>query len=109
MGFTGDLARRYQRLPGEVRPPDGKLKLTADREVMQRAIRDARSSESAWPEFQYLWELPPAVLWARDPSSRPTRSLTSTFPLPTTRSQMEDYFRISPRNVNGNSSCAPSG
>ena len=61
-----DLARRYQRLPSEVRPNDGKLKLTADREVMQQAIRAARGSESAWPELQYLWELHPAVLWARD-------------------------------------------
>lgn len=61
-----DLARRYQRLPAEVRPSDGKLKLTADREVMQKAIRASRGSESAWPELQYLWELHPAVLWARD-------------------------------------------
>ncbi len=61
-----DLARRYQRLPVEVRPPNGKLKLTADRGEMQKAIREARGNESAWPELQYLWELHPAVLWVRD-------------------------------------------
>jgi hypothetical protein len=42
------------------------VQLTADRAVMQQAIRAARSNEAAWPELQYLWELHPAVIWARD-------------------------------------------
>lgn len=61
-----DLARRYQRLPADVRPDDGRLQLTADRAVMQQAIKKARSNESDWPDLQYLWELHPAVTWARD-------------------------------------------
>ncbi len=61
-----DLARRYKRVPNEVPVPDGKVHLTADRTLMQQAIRAARSNESDWPELQYLWELHPAVTWARD-------------------------------------------
>lgn len=61
-----DLARRYRRVPDEVPLPDGRVQLTADRAVMQQAIRAARSNETAWPELQYLWELHPAVTWARD-------------------------------------------
>lgn len=68
LGFTmpDDLARRYRRLPTEIRPTDGRVQLTADRTLMQKAIRAARSNEAAWPELQYLWELHPAVTWARD-------------------------------------------
>jgi superfamily II DNA or RNA helicase len=61
-----DLARRYRRIPAEVPIPDGRVQLTADRALMQQAIRAARSNESAWPELQYLWELHPVVTWARD-------------------------------------------
>lgn len=62
-----DLLRRYRRLPAEVRPDDdGLVRLTADKKQMMDHIRRARSSESAWPEVQYLWPLHPAVLWARD-------------------------------------------
>jgi hypothetical protein len=53
-------------VPSEVPVPEGRVQLTADREVMQQAIRAARASEAAWPELQYLWELHPAVTWARD-------------------------------------------
>lgn len=62
-----DLMRRYRRLPAEVRPDDdGRVRLTADRQLMTEHIRRARSAESAWPEVQFLWPLHPAVLWARD-------------------------------------------
>jgi hypothetical protein len=61
-----DLARRYRRVPAEVPVPEGRVQLTADRAVMQQAIRAARASEAAWPELQYLWELHPVVTWARD-------------------------------------------
>lgn len=61
-----DLARRYKRLPFEVRPADDRLQLTADCALMQKDIRAARSDESAWPKLQFLWELHPAVTWARD-------------------------------------------
>lgn len=61
-----DLARRYRRVPAEVPVPEGRVQLTADRAVMQQAIRAARSNDAAWPELQYLWELHPAVTWARD-------------------------------------------
>ena len=45
LGFTmpDDLARRYQRVPAEVPRSDGRLQLTADRALMQRAIRAARN------------------------------------------------------------------
>lgn len=62
-----DLVRRYRRVPSETPLSNGRLQLTADRSLMQAAIRRARGSESSpWPELQYLWELHPAVLWARD-------------------------------------------
>lgn len=61
-----DLARRYRRIPAEVPTEAGRIQLTADRAIMQHAIRAARANEHAWPELQYLWELHPAVTWARD-------------------------------------------
>jgi len=61
-----DLERRYRRVPAEVPIPEGRVQLTADRAVMQQAIRAARSNDAKWPELQYLWELHPAVTWARD-------------------------------------------
>ena len=61
-----DLARRYRRVPAEVPILDGRVQLTADRAVMQQALRAARSNDAAWPELQYLWELHPVVTWSRD-------------------------------------------
>jgi hypothetical protein len=66
LAVPDDLARRYRKLPPEVRPKDKLLRLTADRELMQKAIRAARSDVNPWPELDYLWELHPAVTWARD-------------------------------------------
>lgn len=61
-----DLRRRFDRLPDEVLPADGKVVLTPDRKVMQQAMADARLEETAWPQLQYLWPLNPVVQWVND-------------------------------------------
>lgn len=64
--WTGDLERRYRRLPAEVRPDDGVLLLTADPARMQRALEEARKEETAWPRHQLLWANSPVLEWLAD-------------------------------------------
>lgn len=61
-----DLARRFTKLPREVRPDDGVLLLTADPDRMQRALDDARREEHAWPSHQLLWPNSPVLGWLAD-------------------------------------------
>lgn len=60
-----DLMWHLGELPIEVLDKKT-LKLTADRDRMQRAIRDARNEEAAWPTHQYLWSLHPVFEWVDD-------------------------------------------
>ena len=64
--WTDDLQQRYQKLPVEVRPDDGRVLLTADAGRMQRAMAEARREELAWPRHQYLWANNPVVEWLGD-------------------------------------------
>ncbi len=62
-----DLKRRFAYLPPELRR-DGNwdFKLTADRELVQRALDAAREEEGQWPEWQLLWEQHPICEWLND-------------------------------------------
>lgn len=64
--WPDDLRRRYGKLPTEVRPKDGVVLLTSDRQRMQKAIADARKEETAWPRHQLLWANSPIVEWIAD-------------------------------------------
>jgi len=66
LAWTDDLARRFRRLPPEIRPEDGVVLLTADPERMQRALAEARREENAWPLHQFLWANGPVVRWLTD-------------------------------------------
>jgi len=61
-----DLQRRFAKLPGEVRPEDGVLLITADPERMDRALSEARREENAWPKHQFLWPIGPVMDWLTD-------------------------------------------
>lgn len=61
-----DLARRYQAMPPELKPQRGELKLTADRERVQKDLAKAREGEGRWPEWQYFWRLHPVAGWLND-------------------------------------------
>ena len=61
-----ELSRRFRRLPPEIKPPDGWLVLTDDRDVMQAEMKAARAQEDAWPRVQLLWPLHPVLSWVAD-------------------------------------------
>jgi len=63
---TDEIKRRFQRLPDEAMPSDRVFFLSADREVVQKAITTSRQKENAWPATQYLWKLHPIMEWAND-------------------------------------------
>jgi hypothetical protein len=54
-------------MPPEAEPVDGRIKLTDSREMMNERISSARQGTGdGWPEFQYLWDVHPAVDWLSD-------------------------------------------
>ncbi|WP_028322824.1 DEAD/DEAH box helicase [Desulfatiglans anilini] len=61
-----DLSRRFRFLPREIVPEDGRLVLSADRDLIQAEIRRSRKEEKAWPLMHYLWDLHPVVDWVND-------------------------------------------
>ena len=61
-----DLQRRFEQLPREVLPENGRFALTADRRRMRDAIADSRREEAVWPPVHYLWRLNPVVGWLND-------------------------------------------
>jgi len=61
-----DLARRFDWLPGEIWPANGRFVLSADVDLIQDEIRRSRKEEARWPAVQYLWPLHPLVEWIND-------------------------------------------
>ncbi len=54
-------------MPPEAEPQDGKVRLTDNRSLMNDRIKAARQGAGGgWPEFQYLWDVHPAVDWLAD-------------------------------------------
>jgi len=66
LSLPDDLAIRFQQLPDEVRPDNGRVLLSADKIAINAAISDARKAESSWPRIHYLWELHPVMDWLND-------------------------------------------
>jgi len=60
------LKHRFRTLPPEIQPDDHTFRLTADRAVIEREIREARKQAGRWPKFHYLWPLNPVVEWVND-------------------------------------------
>lgn len=70
-GFTftkpEDLKVRYRALPSELRTESGEVKLTVDRERVEKALEAARQSEAApFPEWELFWPLHPVAQWLHD-------------------------------------------
>ena len=61
-----DLRRRFDHLPREVLPENGRFALTPDRNRMRDAIAESRRDETSWPGLHYLWRLNPVVGWLND-------------------------------------------
>jgi hypothetical protein len=58
-----DLARVLQRdLASEMWPTDNTFALSADKAVVEEAIKQARDT-NAWPQLHYLWALNPIAQW----------------------------------------------
>ena len=61
-----DLDYRFRFLPPEIRPEDGSLVLTADKQRFSQEIQRSRQDENAWPKLHYLWPQHPAIQWLQD-------------------------------------------
>ena len=61
-----DLDYRFRFLPPEIRPEDGSLVLTADKQRFAQEIQRSRQDENAWPKLHYLWPQHPAIQWLQD-------------------------------------------
>ena len=61
-----EIAKRFNRLPDEVWPEEDVFFLSADADAVQRAIRESRQEQHAWPRTQYLWKLHPIMRWIDD-------------------------------------------
>ncbi len=62
----GDLKLRYEYLPPELRRSGHELKLTADRELVQKALSESRQDEDRWPEWELFWNQHPVSEWMND-------------------------------------------
>ncbi len=62
----GDLQRRFDYLPVELRRDGESLMLTTDRGRVMKALEDARQDPGRWPQWQLLWELHPVAGWLDD-------------------------------------------
>ena len=60
-----ELQYRFRHFPREIRREEV-LKLSADKDLVEDAIKVSRIDENAWPTVQYLWELHPAMRWLSD-------------------------------------------
>jgi len=62
-----DLLDRFRSLPPELGPGrNGELRLTVDRDLVQRSYAAARAKGERWPTWQLLWELSPVAEWIDD-------------------------------------------
>ncbi|MGU3476568.1 helicase-related protein [Methylobacterium sp. D48H] len=67
--FGGRAARAINArfMPPEAEAPDGMLRLTDNRSLMNDRIKTSRQGAGGgWPDIQYLWDAHPAVDWLAD-------------------------------------------
>ncbi len=61
-----DLRQRFEQIPREARPKDGKLYLSSESTAVEAAIVASREKKGEWPELQYLWPQHPVMEWLND-------------------------------------------
>lgn len=60
--YAGELTEILYDLPEEALPPvNGFFKLTTDKQLVQRAIAEARKESNTWAEFQMMYDLHPIM------------------------------------------------
>ncbi|PJR10676.1 DEAD/DEAH box helicase [Sinorhizobium meliloti] len=67
--FGGRAARAVDArfMPPEAEPQDGRVRLTDNRSLMNdRIVASRQGAGGGWPEFQYLWDVHPALDWLAD-------------------------------------------
>lgn len=60
------LKNRFSFFPSKILLNNDEITLTADQEVMKKAISKSRTAKAGWPEIQYLWGLNPVMSWLQD-------------------------------------------
>lgn len=104
LSLNEDLQARYNFLPDEIRPDDGRIIFTADPAVMMRSIEEARnykrsnkenSTDTPWPQRQYLWQLHPVISWICDRIQSLVGRHEAPFCQLTTLSEKETVFLLS--------------
>lgn len=68
-GFVsrGTVDSRY--MPPEAVGRGGRIELTDDSQIVNKAIGDAKMQDQAWPEVQFLWDCHPILEWFADRTS----------------------------------------
>ncbi|MBF0177681.1 MAG: DEAD/DEAH box helicase [Magnetococcales bacterium] len=61
-----ELQQRFDFLPREIWPENGRFFLSQDITVLQKEMARSRKDERAWPTIHYLWELHPVMQWVND-------------------------------------------
>jgi Helicase conserved C-terminal domain len=64
---TAETSRIDERfMPSEAVLANGRLRLTDRKAVVDAAIKRALTTEEAWPDVQYLWDVHPILEWLQD-------------------------------------------
>ncbi|MFB6374298.1 MAG: hypothetical protein ABEN55_14555 [Bradymonadaceae bacterium] len=61
-----DLEERYEYLPDELTRGRDEFKLSADRDIIQKAFEESREDKDSWPEWELFWDLHPVAEWLQD-------------------------------------------
>lgn len=68
-GYASDGAVDGRFMPEEAVCPGGRIELTDQARVINKAISDAKAQERAWPTVQFLWDGHPILEWFADRAS----------------------------------------
>jgi superfamily II DNA or RNA helicase len=68
-GYASDDAVDGRFMPEEAVGPGGRIELTDQARVINKAISDAKAQERAWPTVQFLWDGHPILEWFADRAS----------------------------------------
>jgi hypothetical protein len=68
LALSEDLEARFSYLPPELKRSceGGHVRLSADRDVVQRGLIEARKDTSRFPRWQLMWPLHPVLEWIDD-------------------------------------------
>ena len=65
-GYASEGAVDDRYMPEEAVGPGGRIELTDNAQVINRAIETAKMEERSWPMVQYLWDCHPVLEWFAD-------------------------------------------